>query len=571
MSARDPDQLGYLVVAGPRAAWDPEVESCLDALLRQGWALRLDLEGLRILTGPRFPWPVAQVHRDHVLIGEWRGSGVHPSAIAGRFPEGPSLARGLIDQGWGAYLLIWRNGAGRLNLLRDPTGALDLVWWRRGALTLATDRIPKALDPVLPDELALDWETLGLLLRTPALLSDRLPLRGLSDVGAGCWSRPGSGVGDVALWRPADYVRRGADDDPAALVEAVDQTVTGVMRSRRRVLAELSGGLDSAIVAGSVCATGQADRAAFVNYYGDDAEGDERRHAAAAAALHGFALETVRKPVEPVTVSDFEALAASPRPALQGVDPAYDRDAAARLSALDADGLLTGQGGDSVFFHAPDPAVAADRFRREGLRGLDPAYLAAVGRWTRHSAWTVGRLALFGRRRPVAGPRHRWLDDIDDLPPAKQGQLERFVNCQLFWTDCLRGRAAPLLNPLLSQPVVEHCLGVPSDRLTSGTRDRGLARLAFASRLPASIVERRDKGDLSHFYGRVVRDSVPALAPFLLDGRLVAQGVIDRAGLERDLDRARLLWREGVNQPLLAAVLEAWARHWEGRIADRRA
>ena len=231
---------------------------------------------------------------------------------------------------------------------------------------------------------------------------------------------------------------------------------------------------------------------------------------------------------------------------------------------------LTGQGGDSVFFQAPDPLVAADRFRRQGLRALNPAYLAAIGRWTRQSAWTVGRLALRGRPATGSGSRHRWLDDASELPPGKRGQVERFVNCQLFWTDCLRARQAPLLNPLLSQPVVEHCLGVPSYRLTLGERDRGLARYAFADRLPPAIAERRDKGDLSHFYGQVVRGSAPILSGFLLDGRLVAHGVLDRAALETDLDPARLLWREGANAPLLAAVLEAWARHWEGRIARRR-
>ena len=133
MSAGELDQRGYLVVAGPPTIRDPDVEACLEALRRQGWAVRLELEGLRILTAPRFPWPVAQIHRDHALIGEWRGEGAHPPAIAGRSPEGASLARGLIDEGWGAYLLIWRDGAGGLDLLRDPTGALHLVWGRGGA------------------------------------------------------------------------------------------------------------------------------------------------------------------------------------------------------------------------------------------------------------------------------------------------------------------------------------------------------------------------------------------------------------------------------------------------------
>lgn len=560
----------YLILAGGSDALDPQIERAVAALLRAGWTKRLDGFGLRIFTGPRFPWPVAQVHRAHALIGEWRGEGAHPSAIAGRSPEGRALGSGLIAEGWGAYLMVWRDQAGHLNLVRDPTGAIDAVWWRRGPVTLVTDCPPPALDAVLPEELAIDWDGLGAVLSMPSLLSDRLSLVGLTPVGPGSWSRPGQALPDEDLWRPADFVHRGTDDAPDALVRVVDRAVDRIMRSRRTVVAELSGGLDSAIVAGSLKATGHADRAMFVNYYGDDAEGDERQHAEAAAALHGVALETVRKPVEPISEADFSALATGLRPALQGVDPAYDRHAAQRLATLGADGLLTGQGGDSVFFQAPDPLVAADRLRGEGLLALNPAYLAAVGRWTRHSAWTVGRLALRGQPVAGSGPRHRWLDDASDLPPGKRGQVERFVNCQLFWTDCLRARQAPLLNPLLSQPVVEHCLGVPSYRLTLGERDRGLVRQAFADRLPPMIAERRDKGDLSHFYGQVVRGSAPVLAGFLVDGRLVAQGVLDRTALETDLDPDRLLWREGANAPLLAAVLEAWARHWEGRIARRR-
>jgi asparagine synthase (glutamine-hydrolysing) len=173
----------------------------------------------------------------------------------------------------------------------------------------------------------------------------------------------------------------------------------------------------------------------------------------------------------------------------------------------------------------------------------------------------------------VDAPRcsHHWLEDLDDLPPAKRGQIERLVNNQLFWTDCLRARQAPLLNPLLSQPVVEHCLGVPADRLTLGPRDRGLARKAFSDRLPVEIRDRRSKGDLSVFYGRLIRASLPALRDLLIEGRLAEAGVLNRNQLETDLDDGRLLWGEGANQPLLAAVLETWARHWTGRIADRRA
>ena len=570
MTRETMDSGGYVIVAGDPGLHDPMVEACLDRLLRGGWRVRFDVSGIRIVTGPRFAWPVAQIHRRHAFVGEWRGDGVHPSAIAGSSRTGREVAQRLMGEGWGAYLMVWRDDEGRLNLARDPSGAIDAVWWRRNGLTIVTDRPPSAIDPLLPDALGVDWARLGAILRTPALLSDEVPLTGLSALAPGGWVRPHDQGTSVSLWRPGDFARRGADGSREALVEVVDRAVTGVMRTRGRVLAELSGGLDSAIVAGSLRATGHAERATFINYHGEEAEGDERRYARAAARHSGVELETAPKPVAPLRAEDFVPLGLGLRPALQGVDVAYDRDAGRRLAALDADGLITGQGGDSVFFHAPDPRVARDRFRRIGLPALNPAYLAAVGRWTRHSAWTVARLAVTGGPAGASRCAHPWLEDLSDLPPAKRGQIERLVNNQLFWTDCLRARQAPLLNPLLSQSVIEHCLGVPSDRLTLGPRDRGLARMAFADRLPPEIRERRSKGDLSVFYGRVIRASLPALKGLLLDGRLAAQGVLDRGQLEVDLDENRLLWSEGTNQPLLAAVLETWTRNWERRIADRR-
>ena len=225
----NPDDQGYLIVAMEPGEPDVQLEACLTTLALQGWTLRLEGFRVRIFAGPRFAWPVVQVHRAHALIGEWRGEGAHPSEIAGRSPDDPTLASELIREGWGAYLMVWRSEGGELNLMRDPSGAIDAVWWKHGRATLVTDRPPAALDAVLPQDLSIDWALLGALLRTPSLLTDAPPLTGLRAVGAGCWTRLGRLIEERELWRPSDLVRRGSDDHPEALVSVVDHTIDRLM------------------------------------------------------------------------------------------------------------------------------------------------------------------------------------------------------------------------------------------------------------------------------------------------------------------------------------------------------
>ena len=564
---------GYLVIQASRpSAEDAAVlGQARGALQSVGWRCAISVGGLEVYLGPRSPLNVRLVHRRHVLIGEycWRDQAL--SAVIGGSCGPIDLGSSAVRAGWGRYILAWGADDGRLGLLRDPSGAIDCLAWRRGGLRIAADQLPPEVDLILPESLAIEWPVLGEIADQPGLLSDRPPLRGITSVTPGDVALVGDQFEAHAVWRPADACRgRSWDDSPDALRRVVDGAVAGVSEGHSILLGEISGGLDSAIVSSSLAAVGAGSKASYVNYFGDWAEGDERAYAKAAADKSGARLTMARKPVAPITPEKLAPLGWGFRPALHGVDVAYDEDVARRIGRLGATALITGQGGDAVFFQAPDPQVVIDRRRREGLGGLDPRYWADVGRWTRHSAWTLGGLALWPPRpsSPVRR-RHPWLADADDIPPAKRGQILRLANCQLFWSDCRRARAAQLLHPLLTQPVIEHVMAVPADRLILGVRDRGLARVAFSERLPPSILERRDKGDLSQFYGRVVLSSLAELRPFLLDGLLSEHRLIDRVDLERELTPERLVWSPLSNRPLLLAVLETWTRHWIERIERR--
>jgi asparagine synthase (glutamine-hydrolysing) len=125
------------------------------------------------------------------------------------------------------------------------------------------------------------------------------------------------------------------------------------------------------------------------------------------------------------------------------------------------------------------------------------------------------------------------------------------------------GRAAfaPVLFPLLSQPVVEFCLAVPSWHWCEGGRNRSLARGAYAGRLPAAVIERRSKGAFDGFCARLFERNRACVGEMLLEGMLAGQEIIDRgaaeAAVRNPAPSAELVMR------LLALVdVEAWLQSW---------
>ncbi|MET3836053.1 hypothetical protein ABIB58_001394 [Brevundimonas sp. UYEF29] len=256
------------------------------------------------------------------------------------------------------------------------------------------------------------------------------------------------------------------------------------------------------------------------------------------------------------------------------MDPVNDGIAAERLEALGIETVLTGKGGDAVFFQAFGEEVFADLRQRRGLRALVSSTLPAVARWEGRSIFSV----VAGRRARPSDPQagflapdaptlapHPWLEAAPTIGPAKRLQIVGMLDGAGFSAASLQTRVADIRHPLLSQPVMEACLALPADVLTLG-RDRGLARLAFAARLTPQIATRRSKGDLTAYYGRLIARSLDVLRPWLLDGELVGRGLIDRRRADQALSAEQLIWRGGYRDIMVAATMESWLRTWRSRL-----
>ncbi|MEW5687664.1 MAG: asparagine synthase C-terminal domain-containing protein [Pseudomonadota bacterium] len=548
--------------------------------------------GLEVWTGPQrmpvsAPDPVGPV-----LIGDlFDCRTAEASFDAGELRGSPvAVARRLATDAWGGYVALLPDGGdGEWWAFRDPSGGLPALSWRLGEIAAVADDIVALPPGVAPAELSLDWSAITEVLRRPYVTHHMSLLYGYTPITPGDALPLAAGRASIAVWRPRDFADTTPDLDHAALRETVRSVVGSLASVESGVLLEVSGGFDSSVVASALGEAGQAHRVVEgVHRYSQRPEGDERPWARAVCEARGLRLSCVRQSHEPLAEADLSSLSRLAGPAFAGLDPPQDRDMAARVRQTGATAIFGGHGGDAVFFQMPSAAVVGDLVRSRGLSGLRDPMTANVARWLRRSVWQVVHEALrssdeaegagpwsrfWGERarddhRP---PPHPWLRDLDTLGPGKRLQILALVGCLENWSRSHRGQAARMVQPLLAQPVLEACLGLPVWRLLDGHRDRAFARDAFAPWLPPANATRRAKGALSVLYAKRTAAGLPFLREYLMDGVLVDAGLLDRQALDVALDVDNLMW-EGHGLRLgWAAMLEGWVRYWQTRAPDRRA
>ncbi|MDB5722163.1 MAG: hypothetical protein JWP15_2781 [Alphaproteobacteria bacterium] len=488
----------------------------------------------------------------------------------------------LLSAFWGGYVCAIADGGGH-RVLRDPSGGLPCYFIRGAgfaAFASGADLLA-ACGLVRP---VIDWGALARHLYSAGLPRPETVIDGVSELLPGFATRTeGSDPQEIA-WNPWHHVGAEARFDVEAqadsLARTVRQAVQGWAASSRRIVLGVSGGLDSSIVA--ACLRGAPAQLLCVTLYTGDPAGDERLYARALCAALG--LELIERPYR-LSAVDIERPFAPqlPRPVGRIQAQAYDRALVEIAQAGCADRFMTGNGGDNVFGYSQSAAAIADRWLAEGIgRGL-AGTIADTCRQTgcgpgeairsasrilrrRHYAWRPDpRLLAPAVLRDVSDLplHHPWLEAPKGALPGKAAHIAGLLRAQ-HTLEPGRARFAPVLHPLLAQPVAEACLAVPSWEWRNGGIDRALARRAFQKALPRMIVRRRVKGTPDPFSTAVLHAFRPAIRDRLLGGRLVSHGLVDT-------DAIGLALGDGVGRSvednlriLELVAVEAWLDHWLG-------
>jgi asparagine synthase (glutamine-hydrolysing) len=588
--------LGFLAIAWkPDAAEPASLERLKRALRNHVPHLRLVLSrpGLQLFGQAADPrWGIAVDRRGTLaFVGtvfdrDGLSEAGAPDVQIDRIAALPDDA--LLRRVWGNYVAIRRRSSGPgLTVIRDPGGGLPFLLAEAGDHALVAPCLPRWLREASGIEPDIDMEGLAAALANPLLLTHRSLLRGVHILPAGhAFDLQGTKPGAPrALW-PSREILHGEAEDPLG-PERLRVAVTGCVRSlasrHSRLTVELSGGLDSAIVLGVLASGGRTADLSCVNFAVAHAGGDERSEARAVADRWNARLVEVSAEAKALRFEDVLQGEQPVEPILYGLDIVLERASIGVARAFEAGATFTGQGGDAVFFNLPTAPVAVDYARAVGWRSLWSRVAYEEAHRSYRSIWHVQRQVLrdrlggtprtmyempgvqLGSAAADAGKldlRHPWLAGDETMPPARRMQFEAIANCQHFYGPTWRSSSAALIHPLLAQPIVEACLAVPTWKLTWGSGNRALARELFGDWLPDPVRNRRNKGEATNYYRRAIVENLPWLRDFLLDGVLVANGLLDGPGIDDALRDTSLIWTDQSRMIPVYASFEAWARYW---------
>jgi len=359
----------------------------------------------------------------------------------------------------------------------------------------------------------------------------------------------------------------------------------------RDILLQLSGGFDSTVVLGCLRESGSRPKVTCVTRYSKGPEEDERHYARLAADAAGVRL-IESEWLESGLAFNEQLLRVPllPRPSLHLLvarEHQYKSDLAGNIGASS---VWSGEGGDHFFVRGLAVLFAADYLRDNGLRGTALRVIADNARYSHVSYWTIFR--QLARRNTSRNPwnpslhqedgapflnldaaaavlskdtAHPWTTGVESIPTGKQWQIREFAD--------LLNRAATMLDraiydnpPLVSQPLMELSLRIPTYVLLRGGRHRGLARDAFSDLVPTAIRDRESKGNTNSVNARLLGTGCQYIRELLLDGILAREHLVSKYSLASALTPGKPLALRDVFPLLSTLSAEVWLRTAESTL-----
>ena len=506
-----------------------------------------------------------------------------------------SRGRQLVERYWGRYIAILHEGTtGSSWVLRDPSGGLPCLTLRFGGVRLYFSAMDIAQELGL-GPFDVNWKYLAAWVCIMRGQTHATALREVSQVLPGeCVELRDDLANCTFYWDPLRIAETDVIHDPEEAARSLRDVVTDCVRAWAScysgITLSLSGGLDSSILYAALRESPAKAKLTCFHYYPTGTDMDERHYARLVAESGGSRL--IERPRDStISLRPLLEIAPSHEPTTYLYFLEHSRPEAALAAEHHATATFTGWGGDQLFYRHHARLGVGDYLH---YRGVGPRFLRVAldaAQLDRVSVWHVLQEAFahrFQQRRwsfqaEVARARplirsevlnevyngtcyaHPLLNDARGTPNGKLLHALELSTPWEFYDPLGEPDDPERVSPLYSQPVLELCLRLPVHLLTLGGWDRAMARWAFYDELPREVVNRLNKGDIERHILSILDHNSTFIRELLLDGALVAEGVVDRKQLA-----AALSGKPGKTQTTFGEILdfvgtEAWLLHWRNQ------
>lgn len=573
----------YLALVGDRAA-----RARLAEQANAGRSFAVTIESRRTTLLATADLPLIKLEGHGAILGTLFTAG-RPgslSQLSREMAEAIVASRGqlLINRYWGGYVAILDYPSQEaVDIVRAPFGWLPCFHADGdGAIGFASDLM--ALRDCGLYTPKLDRQGLARHLLASDIRRSDTALSGIKELRGGDRLTMRPHLEHTRLWSPwtfADSAQQIEDADEAyrRLREWTLYSLRERSGAAEQMLVLMSGGLDSSIVAAGLHTAGRD--AVGLTFVTDNPSGDEREPTRRVTDHLGMTLLDDRCRVDDVDVT--KSLAAHlPRPIArsfaQGTRLLTER-AAAHIGTRT---IVDGGAGDNIFCSIQSPAPAADCLIQPSGRRHFWSTTKAIAELGEASVWTVAyrgwqrsRSGRPYRRAPdtsfltpaaldeaEAALAHPWLHAPPGIPPGKTVHVGLLAPAQGLIEDFDPLDPLAPANILVSQPLIETCLRIPSWLWFDRGCNRAAARHAFAPDLPPETVWRRSKGTPDSFLVEILEANRETIRNMLSDGALAGLGLIDVASIRGELDDPRPPRGHSFARLMQIMDAEAWARGW---------
>lgn len=506
----------------------------------------------------------------------------------------------LISDWMGSGIAFSVDGNG-CHVVRDPSGMVPCYFTATKDEVLTCSHV-EDLRIAMSSALTVDNEYLAAYTAFPTVVTRRTGFTGIKELFAGeILQYENDSPEVIRAWQPGTVLRKrehenNGDSAPAAsIIDTIAEAVEELVCPNGKLLVELSGGLDSALILWALRQSGRNDVVA-VNYFSSESDSlnDERIFARQSALQSEVELIEIDISTSKIKMDDLLQLSTYGNQ-LDARPTALDFHERSRRALMDlakninATEFWTGTGGNQVLGELPTEIILAQgmrdgqvkigtAFRRLAhmartpgfslsslfLRTLCLAYAPRKADWLPLLAGVEQKIsgAWGGQVTREIARDNPWLEEALAFGPAHACHASLMANATRLTTRL--SRYYPLLGvqALNSRLIQERMLQVPVEELSTIDTDRQHVRSASRGVLADSAVTPR-RGATSHGEMlRFLKAERKSITELLRDGYLIRSRVIEPSALENNLSTMGFLPSAALAiERVLSA--EAWLERWK--------